>query len=199
MLPCKHCHVYCMLNCVITFCQLYKYTTHLGVSGSLLQWPTHEYQKKFQLLTTLLLLFLAQWLSQCASYFSNETNQKSFFNVHCHFRFVIAFLRYLVLVLTQPPQKLYPEHCVFISLFQSCLFTMLQKRLHAYILLLPSRNLPSSVWHTHLSVLTTSTIWTFAKTWRNPWFFFCMVLTPTSFKIFRVIIMENPNQWYNLL
>ena len=117
MLPCKHCHVYCMVNCVITFCQLYKYTTRLGVSGSLLQWPTHEYQKKFQLLTTLLLLFLAQWLSQYASYFSNETNQKSFFNVHCHFRFVIAFLRYLVLVLTQPPQKFYPEHCVFISLF----------------------------------------------------------------------------------
>ena len=73
----------------------------------------HEYQKKFQLLTMLLLLFLAQWLSQYASYFSNETNQKSFFHLHCHFRFVIAFLRYLVLVLTQPPQKLYPEHCFY--------------------------------------------------------------------------------------
>lgn len=113
MLPCKHCHVYCMVNCVITFCHWYKYTTRLGVSGSLLQWPTHEYQKKFQLLTTLLLLFLAQSLSQYASYFSNETNQKSFFNVHCDCRFFIAFLQYLVLVLTQPPQKLYPEHCVF--------------------------------------------------------------------------------------
>ena len=44
----------------------------------------------------------------------NKTKQKSFFDVHCLFRFTIAFLQYLVLVLTQPPQKFYPECCVSI-------------------------------------------------------------------------------------